>query len=148
MDLPKYQLSAENTLTVFEFTSIGPQGNIPKLIVFSETHLKDFYNLGFGDKDPSTGNINDKSVSNNGDSDKILATVVSAVYAFTDLHPNTWVYATGSTDARTRLYRIGISKHLSKATIDFEVYGLINDQWVAFSLDLDFEAFVVKRIKK
>ncbi len=118
MDLPKYQLSAENTLTVFEFVSIGPNGNIPKLIKFSETHLKDFYNLGFGDKSIDTGEINDKIVSNNGDSDKVLATVVSAVYAFTDLNPNIWVYATGSTRARTRLYRMGIGKYFSKVKVE------------------------------
>lgn len=50
MNLPKYQLKAEKTLIVFEFTSEGIKGKIPKLIKFSETHLKDFYNLGFGDK--------------------------------------------------------------------------------------------------
>ncbi len=70
MDLSKYQLSAENSLTVFEFVSIGPKGKIPKLIKFSETHLKDFYNLGFGDKDHETGEIDDLSVSNNNDGEK------------------------------------------------------------------------------
>lgn len=62
MDLPKYQLSAENSLTVFEFVSIGTKGNIPKLIKFSETHLKDFYNIGFGDKNLETGDIDDKVI--------------------------------------------------------------------------------------
>jgi len=148
MDLPKYQLSAENTLTVFEFVSIGPNGNIPKLIKFSETHLKDFYNLGFGDKSIDTGEINDKIVSNNGDSDKVLATVVSAVYAFTDLNPNIWVYATGSTRARTRLYRMGIGKYFSKVKVDFDIFGLKDDVWIEFDKNTDFDAFVVRRIKK
>ena len=148
MDLPKYQLSAENSLTVFEFVSIGPNGNIPKLIKFSETHLKDFYNLGFGDKNLDTGEIDDKVVSNNGDSDKVLATVVSAVYAFTDINPNSWVYATGSTRARTRLYRMGIGKYLDKVKVDFEIYGLKDDTWTEFDKEIDFDAFVVKRIKK
>lgn len=148
MDLPKYQLSAENSLTVFEFVSIGPKGNIPKLIKFSETHLKDFYNLGFGDKNLDTGEIDDKVVSNNGDSDKVLATVVSAVYAFTDLNSKSWIYATGSTRARTRLYRMGISKYFDKVKNDFEVYGLKDDTWVEFVKEIDFDAFVVKRIKK
>lgn len=148
MDLPKYQLSAENSLTVFEFVSIGPKGNIPKLIKFSETHLKDFYNIGFGDKNLDTGDVDDKIISNNGDSDKVLATVVSAVYAFTDLYPKTWVYATGSTKARTRLYRMGISKYYDKVSHDFEVYGLKDEQWIRFDKEIDFEAFVVKRIKK
>jgi len=148
MDLPKYQLSAENSLTVFEFVSVGSKGKIPKLILFSETHLKDFYNLGFGDKNLETGDVDDKVVSDNGDSDKVLATVVSAVYAFTDLNPNTWVYATGSTKARTRLYRMGISKYYKKIKEDFELYGLKDDKWIEFDKKIDFEAFVVKRLKK
>ena len=62
MNLPKYTLKAEADLTVFEFVSEGPKGSISKLIVFSETNLKEFYNLAFGDKDEKTGRINDKSV--------------------------------------------------------------------------------------
>ena len=147
MDLPKYQLSAENSLTVFEFVSVGSKGKIPKLILFSETHLKDFYNLGFGDKNLETGDVDDKVVSDNGDSDKVLATVVSAVYAFTDLNPNTWVYATGSTKARTRLYRMGISRYYKKIKEDFELYGLKDDKWIEFDKKIDFEAFVVRRLK-
>lgn len=114
MDLPKYQLKAENELILFEFVSIGPKGKIPKLIKFSKTHIEDVYNLGFGDKDPS-GEINDLIVSNNADSEKVLATVVSAIYAFTDKYPDVWVYATGSTFARTRLYRMGVSKFYNEA---------------------------------
>ncbi len=148
MDLPKYQLSAENSLTIFEFVSVGEKGQIKKLIKFSKTHLKDFYNLGFGDKNEETNEIDDKVVSNNGDSERVLATVVSAVYAFTDKNPEAWVYATGSTKARTRLYRMGINKHYEKVIKDFEIYGLIDDQWVAFDKGADFEAFVVRRLKK
>lgn len=51
---------------VFEFTSQGPKGAIPKIVKFSETNLKDLYNLAFGDKDSDTGDLNDLSISNNG----------------------------------------------------------------------------------
>ena len=113
MQLDRYQLKAEESLTVFEFTSTGPKGQIPKLIKFSETNLKDLYNLAFGDKDLTTGDLNDLAISNNGDSEKVLATVVSTVYAFSDRYPNSFIYATGSTKARTRLYRMGITKYLN-----------------------------------
>ncbi len=99
---------------VFEFVSEGPKGEISKLVQFGETNLKDFYNLAFGDKDPATGEINDSVVSNNNDSDKVLATVVATVYAFTNKHPEAWVYATGSTRSRTRLYRMGLTKYLAE----------------------------------
>ena len=148
MNLPKYELSAESSLNIFEFVSIGTKGEIQKIIKFSETHLKDFYNLGFGDKNIKTGEVNDKVVSNNGDSQKVLATVVAAIYAFTDRNPSAWIYATGSSEARIRLYRMGINKYYDKISETFEIYGLIDDEWIVFDKELNFEAFVVRRIKK
>jgi hypothetical protein len=147
MKLPKYEIEAEDSLEVFEFTSIGNKGNISKLIKFSETALKGFYNLAFGDKDLLTGDIDDNVVSNNGDSEKVLATIVSAVYAFTDKENEVWIYATGSTAARTRLYRMGITKYIDQVRQDFEVYGLLNGEWEDFEKDIEYTAFVVRRNK-
>ena len=73
------------------------------------------------------------------------ATVVSAVYAFTDINPDAWVYATGSTEARTRLYRMGINKYLNEVENDFEIYGELGNNWCVFDKGTDFEGFVVKR---
>lgn len=67
------------------------------------------YNLAFGDKDPVTGEIGDRVVSNNGDIEKALATVAGAVFAFLDQHSEAWIFAAGSTSSRTRLYRMGIT---------------------------------------
>ena len=145
MNNPKYQLNAEQGLTVFNFVSEGPKGRIAKLIEIKETNLKDFYNLAFGDKDEETGKINDSIVTNNNDTEKVLATVVSAVYAFTDLNPEAWVYATGSTESRTRLYRMGINKYLNEVENDFEIYGELGNNWCIFEKATDFEGFVVKR---
>ena len=47
MKNPKYQLKAEQDLTVFRFISQGTRGDIQKRIEFNETNLKDFYNLAF-----------------------------------------------------------------------------------------------------
>lgn len=143
MNLDRYQLKAEESLMVFEFISNGPKGQIPKLIKFSETNLKDLYNLGFGDKDLNTGGINDLAISNNGDSEKILATVVATVYAFTDVYSNSWVYASGSTKARTRLYRMGITKYLNEITKDFHLYGLHNYEWEILRRKLSMRLFLL-----
>ena len=145
MKQPKYILKAEQDLTVFEFISEGPKGKISKLIEFTETNLKDFYNLAFGDKDETTGRINDSIVSNNNDTEKVLATVVSAVFAFTDKYPDAWVYATGSTTARTRLYRMGINKHFEEVEREFHIFGEIEESWLPFDGGTDFEGYVVKR---
>ena len=42
MNNPKYQLNAEQGLTVFNFISEQPKGRISKLIEIKETNLKDF----------------------------------------------------------------------------------------------------------
>ena len=148
MKLERYELKAENTLMVFEFVSDGPKGKIKKLIQYSETNLKDFYNLGFGDEDALTGDIDDKVITNNGDSQKVLATVAATVYAFTDRYPDSWIYATGSNIIRTRLYRMGITNNLLEIQKDFDVYGLKETQWEPFQKGITYDAFLVKRLKK
>lgn len=106
----RYKYSAENELMYFEFISTGPKGQVKKIIEFSETNVKDVYNLAFGDFDEQTQRISDRVVTNNGDSLKVLATVASSVYAFTTKRPEAWIFATGSTAVRTRLYRMGADK--------------------------------------
>jgi hypothetical protein len=145
MNLPRYELKAEKSLLVYEFTSEGSKGQIPKLIKFSETTLKGFYNLAFGDKNSETGELDDTVVSSNGDSEQVLATVVSAVYAFTSLQNDAWVYATGSTKSRTRLYRMGISKYYDEIEKDFYLFGMWNGEWKEFEMEIDYTAFLVKR---
>ncbi len=114
MKIEKYPLKSESSFTVYEFISEGRKGVIRKLVQFQATNQPNLYNLAFGDKDPITGQINDLAVSDNGDTEKVLATVVGALYAFFDKHPGAFVYAVGSTEARTRLYRMGISGSIRK----------------------------------
>lgn len=145
MNQQKYQLKADDILSTFEFLSEGPKGKIVKLIQFTATNYHDVFNLALGDKDDTTGQIDDKVISNNGDSEMVLATVVSAAYAFTDKHPDAWIYATGSTKSRTRLYRMGITKYMKEVKQDFEIFGEINKAWESFEKEIDYESFLVKR---
>jgi len=145
MKLDRYELKAGKNLTTFEFISEGPQGQISKMVQFTSTNYKGLYNLSFGDKHPETGQIDDVAISNNGDSERVLATVVTTVYAFTDKYPDAWIYATGSSKVRTRLYRMGISKYLGDAKKDFVIFGLLHNEWELFVSGTDYEAFVVKR---
>lgn len=82
MNLEQYQLKSGLELLSYEFISEGPKGLIPKRIQFTLVNRQGIYNLVFGDKDPVSGEIDDKVVSNNGDSVKVLATVIGAVFAF------------------------------------------------------------------
>lgn len=148
MKLPKYPLSSSDKLMTFEFISEGPKGVINKIVRFQKTNVKNVYNLAFGDKDDATGDIDDQIISNNGDSEKVLATVVASVYAFTDKYPQAWIYATGSTKSRTRLYRMGITRFLSEVKDDFDVLGERNDDWEEFKKNVEYEGFLVRRKRK
>jgi len=146
MNRPKYLYRSEGEFLYYEFISEGPKGSVRKIVEYTETGTKDVYNLGFGDHDEETGNINDLSVTNNGDSLKVLATVASTVYAFTEKHPGAWILATGSTAVRTRLYRMGITNNLAEITVDFKVYGYTTKgTWEEFVVGEDYEAFLLTK---
>jgi hypothetical protein len=146
MNKPKYLYKTEGEFTIYEFISKGPKGRIRKMVEYTETATKDVYNLAFGDYDETTNSINDLSVTNNGDSLKVLATVASTIYAFFDKYPNAYVVATGSTTVRTRLYRMGITNNLAEIKEDFVVYGLTeNATWEEFVIGEDYEAFLITK---
>ena len=148
MKLPRYEYATESDYKIFKFTSEGPKGSIIKLVVYTETNKENVYNLAFGDYDEETGNIDDKSITNNKDSRKVLATVASTLYVFTEKNVDAWIYATGSNNARTRLYRMGITINLEEISADFEVFGLKENVWYEFEKGKNYEAFLAKRRTK
>ena len=142
----KYNYRSESTLHFYEFISEGPKGLIKKMVIYTETTTENVYNLGFGDYDENTNGINDLSVTNNGDSLKVLATVASTVYAFTEKYPNAWILATGSTSVRTRLYRMGITNNLAEIETDFIILGYTKkEEWEKFLVGEDYEAFLLTK---
>ena len=146
MNKPKYLYKTEHQFSIFEFFSEGPKGRIAKMVEYTETATESVYNLAFGDYDEATKTINDLSVTNNGDSLKVLATVASTVYAFLDKHPNAYIVASGSTNVRTRLYRMGITNNLIEIQEDFVVYGLSEKgAWEEFEVGEDYEAFLITK---
>ncbi|MDQ2753015.1 MAG: hypothetical protein M3R72_08330 [Bacteroidota bacterium] len=143
--IEKYQLKSDNTLTFFEFISIGSKGKINKVIEFQSTSTPNLYNLAFGDKNVETGELDDLAISNNGDTEKVLGTVVAAVYAFFNKNPGAIIYASGSTPARTRLYRMGIIKFHDEIKNDFLLYGQIGSKLFVFEVGKEYDGFVAQR---
>ena len=145
MFLDRYEVEINRDQTVYEFISEGPKGKIRKVVRYSSTNLKDFYNLGFGDMNLETKTLDDKVVTDNGDSEKVLATVAATLYAFCYQNPDAWIFAQGSSPARTRLYQMGISKNWEEIKEDFIVRGLYRKVWKDFKKDQNYDAFIVKR---
>ena len=133
MHLDKYPLHASRHNTVFTFFSEGPKCAIRKVIEFQQIGERDVYNLAFGDALAEDSNyFDDRSVSDNGDTEIILATVVAAVYLFFERYPHAIILAAGSTPARTRLYRMGIARYWQQAVMDFHLFGMVNESYTAF----------------
>ncbi len=147
MSLEKYDFRYTSDYTRFEFISIGRKGSIIKVIEYAQiSENPSIYNLGFGDKNVLTGEIDDLIVSDNGDSEKVLATVAESVYLFTEHNKKAGVFLTGSTPSRTRLYQMGIRRFLSFIEEDFWVHALNSDtEWESFQKESRYEAFLVIR---
>ncbi len=145
MELPKYDILADKNLYTFRFISEGKNGKIQKKIVFEEI-AEGIFNLILGDEDPITGEIDVRIVTDNGDTEKILATVIATVYTFTNNNPTACVFATGSTHSRNRLYRRGIAKYLTQALDDFIVLGVLSEEKIEpFNPTTDYIGFLVQR---
>lgn len=147
MNLERYDYSTNETFLDYEFESDGPNGKIKKIVRFSPANVNGttYFNLILGDWNNKTKTIDDTAVSNNMDTERILATAASTVLNFTDQFPDVPVFARGSTPARTRLYQMGISRNLKEINVLLEVYGLYESKWEPFSKNMNYDAFLAVR---
>jgi len=150
MNLDCYDLDTKSNFLSFEFHSSGPKGKIKKIIQFKKLIAPDtqngIYNLAFGDYNEAADKIDDLVVSNNKDSEKVLATVATAVVYFTDEYPDALVFVQGSTPSRTRYYLMGITKHLQEISNSFEIWGALSDsEWELFEKSRPYKALLAKR---
>lgn len=147
MNLPRYDISVNETFHEFAFDSEGPQGKIKKRIVFTPVNGigRTYFNLAFGDVNESTGELDDFAVSNNQYREKVLATVAACVLIFIGQFPNVDAYATGRTPARTKLYQMSISVNRKIIQPFLEIFGRLNGRWERFSKNNQYEAFLALR---
>jgi hypothetical protein len=140
------EIEADSTYSIFEFISEGHNGKIAKRIQFTPTQWPGIYNLAFGDI-KENGELDDLTISNNGDRNKILSTIVKVVESYTDKYPDRWIYFEGSTEQRTRLYRMAVTIYLDELSIPFEFFAKIKGQegFVRFYKGLNLKAFLIKR---
>ena len=127
-----------------DFLSIGRYGPLSKRITFTRTELENTYNLAFGDID-GNDNIDDYKISDNGDRDKVLATIAYVVGLYTDKYPERWILFRGSNKERTRLYRMAIGLNLEELAEKFDIYGLTQAGIVKFSKNMEINAFLIRR---
>ena len=144
----RYNVKIGPASMTFEFVSEGPKGFIMKRVEYRSTTKPNVFILSFGDVDTETGDMNDEVISDNNDGIKVLSTVASTVYVFTQVYPKAIVYAEGNNATRTRLYRINISNNLEELSEQFYVYGFVeNVGWFTYEKNKDYSSFYVKRKK-
>jgi hypothetical protein len=141
MNLERYPYYANPSFFDFAFESDGSKGTVKKIARFMPIGIN-LYNFGFGDLDEATGDINDDVVTNNGDGDKVLATVAGIIYDFTSMFSGAAIFIQGSTPARTRWYQMGINRHWEEIGRIFEVFGRRNEKWEYFKKGSVYEAFI------
>lgn len=145
MKLDRYAFTKEKGM-FYVFYSEGPKGRIRKVIEYSRLPgiKSEAYNLSFGDWDEVRFKMNDKAVSNNADRDKVLATVGATVIDFIQSHPDAFVFAQGSTEARTRLYQMSINRLWNEINTKFVVRGFVNSKWEELKPGINYTAFLLE----
>ncbi len=74
------QFSPTNNASLF--SSTGPRGVIPKIVIFQRLSQPDSFNLFLSDY--SNNEIaDDQHITNNGDMPKVMATVIHIIHEFT-----------------------------------------------------------------
>ena len=140
-----YPLNSTRNKKRYEFISEGPKGQIPKAIIFDATAIEGVYELSFGDVIEEDRKIDVSSISDNGDLNKVIATVINSVYDFTESHPEAKIIFTCSSESRNRLYRIAINRNYEQLNQDFQIFGVEDNQLVPFEPSKNFVVFLIVR---
>ena len=144
----KYEAYSEvnfsKDLSVAIFISKGKNVQIPKIIAFTTTELNNVYNLELCNIDED-GELDDSKKSNNGDRNKILATVYCAIDTYTQKYPERTIVFSGNTEGKNRLYRMAIGLNFEELSTRFEIFVLVGEELLVFSRNVDVNAFVIKR---
>ena len=141
MKIPFYNFAAGADARRFTFISEGPRP-IEKVVLYSESDLPDYYILSLADLEPD-GELNYFSARNNGDLERIMATVAQTLLAFFAYYPTARVAFAGSTPSRTRLYQIVLTRELQAASEKFVISGLRNTAIEPFAPNQTYDGFVV-----
>ncbi|RTQ46091.1 hypothetical protein EJV47_23365 [Hymenobacter gummosus] len=142
MDKPFYQFQVIGAdARRYTFTSVGPRP-VDKLVLYSETDIPDVFNLALADVE-ADGSLSYTSVRNNGDLERILATVAQTLPLFFAQYPTALVAFSGSTPSRTRLYQIVLAREVQAVSDDFVISGLRGSSLEPFVPNQAYDGFVV-----
>ena len=145
MNQPTYTVKFDTDNDYYIFESIGKNGSIFKVVAFSKIQ-HNVYNFGFGDYDIQTKDINDKSISDNGDMVKVLATVIDIALKFLAENPMVYILIEGSSLTRIQLYQRILNTHYEDFIDSHEIYGFKNNNFEEFQKNTSYESFLIRKL--
>ncbi|TLV01506.1 DUF6934 family protein [Dyadobacter luticola] len=130
------------------FFSEGPNGRfeLRTFIAKVETNSRqDLFNVGFGVWSEELQMVDDMIQTRNGDFRRILSTIAIIALDFLQRYPFAFLFAEGSTRARTRLYQREISNILDEIPKELRLYGFIkmDDIFIDFQKGINFDGFLL-----
>jgi hypothetical protein len=155
MQIEKYQVETTVDSLIYTFESVG-KTTIKKVVEYTKMNPfyiglpsnADVYNLAFGDWDDEINDFKDTLTSNNGDMEKVLATVANTASSFWSEYPNSFIYFVGSQpkgkeSLRTYLYQKKINRYFEDISNVATVYGLTEYGWEQFITNKNYNAFLI-----
>jgi hypothetical protein len=158
MQIEKYETESTVSRLIFTFESIGEK-IITKRVIYSKFDNPEdiglscdsiVYNLGFGDFNEQTGELDDQIISKNGDTEQVLATVADTVFDFWIEYPDALIFFIGSIPEgekarRTRLYQMKINRYFAEISSIVDVSGFTENRWETLSKDKNYIAFLISQ---
>jgi hypothetical protein len=109
--VPYMHLQALRDFSAFQFTSAGPAGPVTRQVRFNGQRDNGIYNLDLRDL-PVTKKDGPGPVSDQGDMNTVLATLVQVIELYTERYPRRTVRLKGDTQEKAHLYRMALEHHL------------------------------------
>ena len=72
-----------------------------------------------------------------------MATVAQTMILFTNYYPKALVFFKGSTEVRTRLYQMAITKYFEELSDSFDIKGYLDENWLPYKKNVVYEAFLI-----
>lgn len=139
MDKPFYDFQILEEKLRFDFVSEGEK-TIRKVIFYKAIPETTFFQLALVDV-MDDGSFSDSVRSNNGDRNKVLATVIQTFRFFFEQYPDATIIFSGSDEIRTRMYERIISGELEKELNRFAFLGFNGRHFESFVKYKNYQAF-------
>ena len=120
MNTEIYEYGADDDNLSYGFYSVSEKNVISKIVVFQKVG-RNHFNLALGDYNEVKNEMSDTSITNNGDTVKVLGTVIQIILTFFKSYPYAILDIAGSTPTRMRLYQRIIKNNQTEIETGFDI---------------------------